>query len=313
MTNVNVETVYAEALVTGTPPAQIESLYTEALVTGTPPAQIESAYVEVLAPTWDPSPSAFKKAVLDRAPGLFYENDDTTGTVAVDSTGKGRHGTYVGTPTLGRPSLLADGTGKSWSPTNASSWITRAAESWMSPASGGVSVVQLFKLSALPPSLGALFARDDASGTSRHWVLYVTAAGGFRFLGSTTTVSNVDQSSSGVTLAVGKTYCVGMVWDYSTSNVKVYLQPEDGSASVVFTVTGFTGVEANDARPFTVGALDQRSDLAWYHRGDLKATAFYPSVLSASDFSAIADAAFSGGTPPPSSADFKALMGVLWP
>ena len=50
-TAAQVESVYAETLVTGTPAAQVESTYAEALVTGTPAAQVESTYAEVLVPS----------------------------------------------------------------------------------------------------------------------------------------------------------------------------------------------------------------------------------------------------------------------
>ena len=253
--------------------------------------------------------TSFSAAVLARNPGAFFENNETSGGVAVDSSTSATNGTYQGTPLLGQASLLTDGTKKSWIPNNVNSWLRLGAGAWMNPATGGISVLQMFTLSALPPTLGCLFARDDSSGAGRNWALFVTAAGGLRFLGSTTTVTNVDQSSSGLTLVTGKRYCVMMVWEYALTNVKIYLRPEDGSASVPFTVTGFTGVAIGDTlRPYTVGALDERADLAWQHRGNLQASALFATPLSSADFTAISDAAFSAGSSEP-----NALMGALWP
>ena len=49
--NTRVETVYVESLVYGTPKVQVETLYTESLVLGTPKSQIEGVYIETLVPS----------------------------------------------------------------------------------------------------------------------------------------------------------------------------------------------------------------------------------------------------------------------
>jgi hypothetical protein len=48
--NAQVETVYAETLVLGTPQAQVETVYIESLVLGSPKGQVETMYVEMLVP-----------------------------------------------------------------------------------------------------------------------------------------------------------------------------------------------------------------------------------------------------------------------
>ena len=49
-----VESVYIESMLTGTPPSQIESVYVESMLTTTPPSQIESVYVESMLTTTPP-------------------------------------------------------------------------------------------------------------------------------------------------------------------------------------------------------------------------------------------------------------------
>jgi hypothetical protein len=46
-----VETVYTEALVFGSPKVQVETMYAEALVLGTPKGQVETVYLETLVPS----------------------------------------------------------------------------------------------------------------------------------------------------------------------------------------------------------------------------------------------------------------------
>lgn len=49
------------------------------------------------------APSTFETAVLSDNPYAFYRFGEASGTTAVDSSGNGRDGTYVNSPTLGVP------------------------------------------------------------------------------------------------------------------------------------------------------------------------------------------------------------------
>lgn len=51
--------------------------------------------------------------ILREGPLAYYELDETSGTVANDSSPYKRHGTYVNTPTLGQPSIIEPTYGKS--------------------------------------------------------------------------------------------------------------------------------------------------------------------------------------------------------
>ncbi|HTK39490.1 MAG TPA: LamG-like jellyroll fold domain-containing protein [Patescibacteria group bacterium] len=72
---VQVETVYAEALATGTPDAQVESVYSEALAAATPDAQVELIYTEALinSPRMQ-TESVYSEAIVSGAPLMQTES-----------------------------------------------------------------------------------------------------------------------------------------------------------------------------------------------------------------------------------------------
>jgi hypothetical protein len=87
---------------------------------GSPPAA-PPAKVDDPAPMGPPKPS-YPSVVLADAPIAYYRLDETTGTVATDSSGHGLHGTWGANVTRGVPGLLASGgraatfNGGTWSP-----------------------------------------------------------------------------------------------------------------------------------------------------------------------------------------------------
>lgn len=48
---------------------------------------------------------SYDEMILEHAPYLFYKLDETSGTVATDLSGNGRHGTYSGSPALATRSI----------------------------------------------------------------------------------------------------------------------------------------------------------------------------------------------------------------
>lgn len=61
--------------------------------------------------------------ILADSPYLYWKQDDPSGTVAADSSGNARVGTYVGAPTLTQPSLVSSDNGFSVGFNNTTQWI----------------------------------------------------------------------------------------------------------------------------------------------------------------------------------------------
>lgn len=61
--------------------------------------------------------------ILADSPYLYWKQDDLSGTVAADSSGNARVGTYVGAPTLAQPSLVSSDNGFSVGFNNTNQWI----------------------------------------------------------------------------------------------------------------------------------------------------------------------------------------------
>ena len=76
----------------------------------------------------------YTSAVLADNPDAYWRLDETNGTIATDSSGNGRHGAYVNTPTLGQVGALADIANKSVSFSAASSEFVNILHTF-----GGVS------------------------------------------------------------------------------------------------------------------------------------------------------------------------------
>lgn len=54
--------------------------------------------------------NGYSAEVLADSPIGYWRLDETSGTLLADSSGNGRHGTYIGNPSLGNPGAVAGGT-----------------------------------------------------------------------------------------------------------------------------------------------------------------------------------------------------------
>lgn len=64
-------------------------------------AGIAAAAVMAMSGTAEAAPASYQAAVLADNPYVYYRLGESTGTVATDASGNGRHGTFLNSPTLG--------------------------------------------------------------------------------------------------------------------------------------------------------------------------------------------------------------------
>ena len=234
----------------------------------------------------------YAATVLGYSPALYLQLDEASGTTAVDSSGNGRSGTYVGSYTLSQPSLLGSGSGGSVSRTATSSRIEVPAGAWSTPTTG-LTATALVNLTAYN-YVNAIFARDEAyGGGDRQWVLYVTDGGGFRFIGSTQTVFDYDRESAPGLVVLNRTYHVAMVWDVSAGTVSVYL---DGALAHTF--TDFTGAARTGTNTsWSFGNISGgNAGIGWGLTGRQDEVAVFMSALSAGDIATLGASASDAGS-----------------
>lgn len=129
--------------------------------------------------------SAYAAAVLADAPLQYLKMNETSGTTAADSSGNGKHGTYVGSPTLGAAALFpGGGTGVTFDGVNdivqtGSLAITAEAactvEWWMAPTSAidKDSAAKIVYVPNTSDSAGNYFATGAISAALTNEVLTV--------------------------------------------------------------------------------------------------------------------------------------------
>ncbi|WP_373078713.1 LamG-like jellyroll fold domain-containing protein [Zhongshania sp.] len=72
--------------------------------------QVVTIASEPVEPLPAPAPAVtYESLVLSDNPILYYRLNETSGTIAEDSSGNGIDGTYAGSPALGRPGLINEG------------------------------------------------------------------------------------------------------------------------------------------------------------------------------------------------------------
>jgi hypothetical protein len=132
----------------------------------------------------------YSSAVLADSPFAYWRLDETSGSVAVDASGNGRNGAYVGTPALDQSGPLAEAANNAVRFTASSSqyvtvphvfggagWAQVTVEAWIN-VSAATSDFQ-----AIISAVGAEFVHFQAFGAGNN-VVYGTNGVGFTGIGA---------------------------------------------------------------------------------------------------------------------------------
>lgn len=225
---------------------------------------------------------SFTSEVLADSPAGFWMLNDPSGN-AVDLSGNGRHGTYVGTPTRGVTGIngnLAtqfDGVNDE---------VTVAANTAFWPSAGqGVTIEAWYKGTAVGSNTadgsataprGLVCASTDAS--NKRWVSSIDASGKIRVHNS----NDYELTGPGTGPAINDgTYFHQVVWTItaSTYNVELFI---DGVSRATNTVPDDAGLGSPLVR---IGKHDRASS-NHYLSGVITGVAIFSSVLSSGRISA---------------------------
>jgi len=215
----------------------------------------------------------FSSLVLADSPSYFWKMWDASGASAADSSGNGKPGTYVGSPTLGAASITDTATGaKSVTLNGSSQYIERMVTELQPGAPWCVEIIFKPTTIAAGTFYGLVDARDY-TGTSKGFILYLRGdiSNHLQVIANSTTTGGVTcETSAG--LVAGNVYHV--VAGYDGTNLRIYVN----------------GVLA--AGPTALASWYGPSNVGWrignrkdggggFIPGGFQHFAFYPSMLSA--------------------------------
>ncbi len=213
---------------------------------------------------------AYTDAVLVDSPLGYWRLAETTGTVATDTSGNSRNGTYVATPTLGVTSFAAGGTGIS--------------------LNGTTQYVDFGNLTAWQLTTGTYEVWFKRNGSLAGYTRLLLKVNAFSILLQDNVFGTYDWGASlwwgsGITPSDGVWHHAVMTFDSGVTNgTKVYL---DGTLVLTATVTVFS--QTTDGLLAGGGAIQP-------FNGSVDEPAIYGTILSQARVSAHYEA---GSMPPP--------------
>ncbi len=211
----------------------------------------------------------YAQEVLMDSPLAYWRFNETSGTVAVDSSGNGNNGTYVGNVMLGAQGAIANDPDTSVTFDGATAWMS--AGDVFSFADAGACSFEVWAQPVLDMGYHDVLSRTDGQGSSTAgYLMYVEPepAPMMDFALYSSGTGNIAESN--IDIAGGTfTHMVGV---YDGSMVTIYsngvLQDQKPTSFAVPTTSN----------PFIVGA--QSGGLtAWFH-GQLDEVAVYGTALS---------------------------------
>lgn len=219
-------------------------------------------------------------AVLADSPLLYWRLGDPSGTTVTDSSGNGRHGTYVGSPTLGVSGLQTSDADTAVGFASGK-YADLASASWMNVTTITIEAwVQLSTTGAVQ----SIVDRDASSGSNRQFQFRVNASNQFEaiFWDSTTAFW---VTTGATALTVGPVYHLVATYDGTTSTVFVD-GVSDGSASHSGTLY------AGTSQPLALASNNNGSFQPF--TGTIDEVALYGTALSSTRVAAHYSAGSSG-------------------
>ena len=228
--------------------------------------------------------SQYAVQVLADNPLALYQFDETSGTVMADSSGNGRDGTYVNSPSLGQYNILTDDNGYSANfEATSSQQATVPYGAWMNTPAMTVTTTCIVS----PANLRIIASRYIDTGNDWSWFLY-TNNNKFMLYYRSSGGTNY-QIDSGVTVSNGKKYFVAAYVGVSGAGLRVY-----DESGIVATATG-PGVTLNSSsRNLVVADCDPPNH--YYMIGYVDGLAYFGSALSTSRLDQLAGYALNGTT-----------------
>jgi hypothetical protein len=257
-----------------------------------------------LAASWSSKVEAgsfYEQTVLADHPTAYYRLGELSGSTAVDSSGNGHNGTYLGGVALGQSGAIVDDPNTSAGFNGTSSIVDTnfkpadlsfTIEAWIKPSS---AVSQQQVIGGEGGWAALVYNGADVSGHAE-----ITAFDGTQFFGvSTPQTLPLNQWS----------YLVG-TWDNTSKVMNIYL---DGVLDASLSFPGKTVVPGDPFGRFQIGAFNETlhggTYNAQYFQGGIDEVAYYSYALSADQIGIHYEAGISS-VPEPSALILTLIGGV---
>ena len=195
---------------------------------------------------------SYSSEVLTDSPLLYWRFEETSGTSAADSSGNGKTGTYVSSPTLGATGLISDGVAVGL---NGSGQYVYGPASETTTSTTQFSAEAWFKTTSSSAMLVGM--RQIGSGSGARWRLTINSAAG-KIRGQND--DNFVTVTSTTTINDGNPHHVVLVQDATTLRLYVDGVQEASASSTPTSASGNGQVFAgsNNVSSFTLnGTLDE--------------------------------------------------------
>lgn len=240
----------------------------------------------IVASSYVISSVTYADEVLSDSPLVYWRLGEASGTTATDSSGNGRDGTYVGSPTLGATSLItsdADTCVDITSPTTQHVEIPYG--SWMNVTDLTVELWANFDTVT-----GALRIITSRWNVTSNWLQYnlQIASSVLKFEVRTSTGT---KTVTGPTLSTGTTYHIVGVFDSAAEQARLYVNKTAYTA----TATGTLSTTTNSGSYIDLNGIRSTASGNWIAAyvmdGRIDEFAFYDTALSLSRIQAHYNAA----------------------
>lgn len=225
--------------------------------------------------------SYLSEVLADSPLGVWLLNE-TSGTVAADSSGNGRSMSVVGSPTLGAATVMPTGTGSFDFPGGSNSHLFLTSAAWMASASFTVNAwIRLDSTSGYR----AVISRENTSNTNRQWSFYVTG-------GKLNMFTSADRLGT-ATLSTSTVYMVTATYDQPTSTLKYYI---NGSLDTTLTSVTIDNTQTGANYDLMVAASHAAAaGASFLLDGREGPVAYIPSAISAARVAAYYSAGTTSG------------------
>jgi hypothetical protein len=279
-------TLSSGGLLSGTPTTATSYPFSVVATGPTSPAATASVTVVINYPS-------YSSTVLADAPVGYWRCNETSGTVAADSSGYSHPGTYTGTYTLGATSpITSDTTARALSLTGTGGagpggYITIPDTATLSPTGSALTLecwIRGATSGVAAESYAGYFWKGSTAESTNAYGLQVDSSGVYPVVAVQTPVG-LAQSVSGTTTDTAVWFYVVGVYNGSTLTVYV-----NGVANTPVTVTG--NIVSTTGSPLQIGAIQSpASPYAYQWNGYVCEAAIYTTALSSARITAHYNAA----------------------
>lgn len=221
---------------------------------------------------------AFDDYALSLSPWMYLRLDDTSGTSAVDASGNSQTGTYVNSPTLDKPPISFDQSGRSVNFNGTNQCITVPNHANFDAAE--FTIVALLNITSLSNNAYIFHHGDNTVSNDQGYYMRSDLTTG-KLTFATFYSSWRSVTTTNPVFSINKSTLVAL--NYTNSNIIIY---KDGNLHE--NLAWSWGGKGTSNQTIKIGAVKD-SSLAWYWPGFMSRIMFFNSSLTAGQIKALYD------------------------